>query len=620
MIARFKAFGQFPFRKEEKNMKKAILFLVTALVLVLSGVAGGSKGFSLPAQSGPRIRGTVKSADGKTLEGVTVSIQAPDSTMITTVFTNEKGVYVFPPLAKAAKYSLWAQAQGFQTAEVEVNGQAQEVAALQMKPLKDIEKQMTGVEWMNSFPDDTPAEKREKKIVMSTCTGCHSLHFALQNRFDADGWNKIVTVMSKDSEGVQMRAGAVGSPQMNAYQSEIVAFLTKVRGPAPANYTLKPLPRPTGEAAQVVITEYLMPRPEAPEESLVHNGSDWMEGTPSRWEGRATHDLAIGADGNVYASDDRSMNRSITQLDPRTGKAQFFVIPGTGGAWSTHGVTTDLDGNIWTATFPGPVTNFLKFDVKTLKFTDFPHAPGTPNVGGTFEVDKKAYKNMVWAESGDGAIKLDPTTGTYTYFAPVTPGKGTYGITVDRLGNAWFTSPGGDKVGVVDAETGKVSEVSFPPIGPESGMEVTDKDRQTYVTEKNNQNSENPLMNCPRRDGADHNGDVVWVALFCANKIAKIDIRTHAVTEYALPHNYSSPYGLVVDNDHNVWINVMNADMLVKFNPTTEKFTEYQLPSRGTDVRHFTFDYNTNPMEVYVAYNRSNKIARIQFRKPSDMQ
>lgn len=619
-MGEFKALKQFPFRKGEKNMKKVTLFLLTALVLALSGITAGPNGFSLSAQSGPKIRGTVKSADGKTLEGVTVSIQAPDSTMITTVFTNEKGVYVFPPLAKASKYSLWAQAQGFQTAKVEVNGQAQEVAALQMKPLKDIEKQMTGVEWMNSFPDDTPAEKREKKIVMSTCTGCHSLHFALQNRFDADGWNKIVTVMSKDSEGVQMRPGAVGSPQMNAYQSEIVAFLTKVRGPAPANYTLKPLPRPTGEAAQVVITEYLMPRAEAPEESLVHNGSDWMEGTPSRWEGRATHDLAIGADGNVYASDDRSMNRSITQLDPRTGKAQFFAIPGNGGAWSTHGVATDLDGNIWTATFPGPVTNFLKFDVKTLKFTDFPHPPGTPSVGGTFEVDKKAYKNMVWAESGDGAIKLDPSTGKYTYFAPVTPGKGTYGITVDRLGNAWFTSPGGDKVGVVDAETGKVSEVSFPPIGPESGMEVTDKDRQTYVTEKNNQNSENPLMNCPRRDGADHNGDVVWVALFCANKIAKIDIRTHAVTEYALPHNYSSPYGIVVDNDHNVWINVMNADMLVKFNPTTEKFTEYQLPSRGTDVRHFTFDYNANPMEVYVAYNRSNKIARIQFRKPSDMQ
>ncbi len=47
---------------------------------------------------------------------------------------------------------------------------------------------------------------------------------------------------------------------MNAYKNEIVAFLTKVRGPNPRNYDLKPLPRPTGEAAQVVITEFDMPR------------------------------------------------------------------------------------------------------------------------------------------------------------------------------------------------------------------------------------------------------------------------------------------------------------------------------------------------------------------------
>jgi len=67
---------------------------------------------------------------------------------------------------------------------------------------------------------------------------------------------------------------------MNEYKDEIAEFLAKVRGPSPANYTLKPLPRPTGEEAQVVITEYDTPRPEAPEEYLVHNGSDWMEGTP----------------------------------------------------------------------------------------------------------------------------------------------------------------------------------------------------------------------------------------------------------------------------------------------------------------------------------------------------
>ncbi len=69
---------------------------------------------------------------------------------------------------------------------------------MQLKPLENFEKQLTGVEWMNSFPEKTPADKREKQIFASNCSGCHDNHFALQNRFDADGWSKIITVMSHE--------------------------------------------------------------------------------------------------------------------------------------------------------------------------------------------------------------------------------------------------------------------------------------------------------------------------------------------------------------------------------------------------------------------------------------
>ncbi len=202
----------------------------------------------------------------------------------------------------------------------------------------------------------------------------------------------------------------------------------------------------------------------------------------------------------------------------------------------------------------------------------------------------------------------------------MTPGKGTYGITVDREGNAWYTSPGGDRVDVVDGETGKTSEIVFKPLGPESGMEITDKDKENYANLRSNQNSATPLHKCPRRIGADPNADVVWVALFCADKIAKMDTHTHQVTEYDLPHKYSRPYTVVVDRSHNVWVNMLNTDMIAKFDPTTQKFTEYQMPSRGTDMRHMVFDYSTNPPSIFIPYNRTNKIARIEFRKASDME
>jgi streptogramin lyase len=582
-----------------------------ALVLTTIVVAPGV--FSQDTQG--RIRGSVTSADGKPMEGVTVSVRGQNEPYVTTVFTNEHGVYVLPPLGNTTKYSLWAQAQGFETAKTDA-APGKQVAALQLKPLKDFSKQLTGVEWMNSFPENTPQEKREKQIFVSNCSGCHDNHFALQNRFDADGWNKIITVMSKDSEGTTMNPKAVGQTSMNEYQDELVAFLTKVRGPGPANYTLKPLPRPTGEAAQVVITEYDVPRPEAPAESLLHNGSDWMEGTPSRWEGRASHDVAVGSDGHVYFSDDRSMYATLHQLDPKTGKVANLPFPSKNGTAPTHGITSDSDGNIFTHADG----DFLEFDFKTQQFKDFPRPAGMgATVGGTLGGDKLAYKGVVWATAGDGAIKLDTKTGQYTAYDMPDTHKGTYGLTVDRHGNGWYTSPGGDRVYVVDVETGKTSDIIFEPQAP-AGTVVLEKDKEAYANIRANQNSANPLQNCPRRIGADPNADVVWVALFCQDKIARIDAKTRDVSEYALPYKYSRPYGVVVDNDHNVWINMLNTDMIGKFNPTTKKFTMIQMPSRGTDIRHMAFDYTTNPMTIYLPYNRSNKVARIQFRKASDME
>ena len=46
---------------------------------------------------------------------------------------------------------------------------------------------MTGVEWMNSFPEKTPEDRREKLAFMNNCSGCHDNGFALQNKFDESG-------------------------------------------------------------------------------------------------------------------------------------------------------------------------------------------------------------------------------------------------------------------------------------------------------------------------------------------------------------------------------------------------------------------------------------------------
>jgi virginiamycin B lyase len=612
----------------------ASAFIATLVGLVIAAPAG----LAQYAPGGPKLRGAVKSVDGKPMEGVTVSIRGAGKTFVTTVFTNLQGVYVFPPVEKGIKYSLWAQAQGFQTARLDADagsGEVQGLAELQLKPLANFEKQLTGVEWMNSFPENTPAEKREKRIYASNCSGCHANQFTLQNRFDAESWAKIVRVMSVSSNGTPMRPNAAGTATIEAYKDDIVRFLTKVRGPGPANYELKPLPRPTGEAAQVVITEYDLPRPEDPPESYMQDGSDWMKGTPSRWQGRAAHDAVVGPDGNVYLSDETTLDASIFKLDPRTAKVTPYKFPAkNGGAASTHGISVDPDGLIWTNNQSDD--NLLMFDPKTEQFIEYVRPPDMPGARNTVATDRQVHKGTIWSATfqgsavkidpvtgksifQNGALRLDPKTGKYSFF-PLITGKDTYGVTVDRDGHGWYSSPGSDRVDVADADSGKTAEIVFPPTGPESGMEITAADRENYAKLYALQNSATPLHNCPRRIGADPNADVVWVGLYCADKIAKIDTHTRQVTQYALPHKYSYPYGVVVDNAHNVWINLNNTDMLAKFDPATETFTEYHMPSRGTVMRHLAVDSSVNPPEVWAPETGLNKVARIQFRKPSDME
>src|SRR5258708_33548003 len=66
------------------------------------------------------LSGSITSAAGEKLAGVTVSAKAEGATITTTVVTDEAGNYFFPPLP-AGKYRAWAQALTFATAKNEVD-------------------------------------------------------------------------------------------------------------------------------------------------------------------------------------------------------------------------------------------------------------------------------------------------------------------------------------------------------------------------------------------------------------------------------------------------------------------------------------------------------------------
>src|SRR3954470_22881304 len=106
------------------------------------------------------LSGTITSAAGDKLGGVTVSAKAEGSTITTSVYTDESGAYYFPPLADG-KYRVWAQALTYQTSNgnVELNKTTQQNFALQpMKNQEDWVRQLPGDELLAALPGDTPED------------------------------------------------------------------------------------------------------------------------------------------------------------------------------------------------------------------------------------------------------------------------------------------------------------------------------------------------------------------------------------------------------------------------------------------------------------------------------
>ena len=617
-------------------MSRALCYRAFGLLAVLLYL--GVLATQAVPSSRSELTGTVKSSNGKPLEGVPVSVKAVGSTITTSVYTDEKGEYFFSRLP-SGKYQMWAQAVGFELtrAEQTISSGKQIQQNFALKPFKDISKQFSDGEWLASLPDGTAQDHKMKKVLLYTCSACHNSGFLLEKRFDKSDWEIIVNHMSKISGWSDPPAptccggiapanndevpggGKFAKPMLDRdgnpigaerrilefYKKDIIDYLARVRGPEPFPSNLTPFPRPTGEAANIVVTEYDVPdkdprtigkldpktghitqytlkadgstgRNDKPEydDNEFRDGTDWSRGIRSRLYGQ--HDLVLGKDGYIY-------------LPPEVG------------------VGLDPGGNVW-CSFGNEMA--IKLDVKTEKLKPYPLPTEWAKFGNGKDVDSKGN---VWAAQTAGFYRLDPETGKYTEIKAKTPLGRPYGLTIDSEDNVWAAQIAVDKVAYVDGRTGEVGEVVLPPIDDE---EMSAADRELG----RGWDLGAPLYGKgPRRLRADMNGDSVWVSEFFAGRLAKIDIHTKKVTEYKLPglYRYANPYEPVVDKNHVVWFSLSNQDVLGKFNPATEKFTFYPMPTRGISGRHVDVDNGPTVPEVWLPYDQARKVARIQFRTNS---
>ncbi len=624
----------------------AIALALTATCVVVMSAAplrGAEIAAATSSQLAPALTGVIRDSHGKPMSGVAVSARSSQQTFTTSVYSDERGEYVFPQLT-AGKYQLWAQAVTFTTARAEVmlDGAHTVTRNLALKPLANYEAQLTGIEWYDALPDDTAEHRRMKQVLYVACTGCHGLDVVLQNRFDEAGWKAILKAMQ--SAWYTGWRGAADLPptdlrweaQITRYhQDELAKYLAEMRGPGTSPMVIKPMARPAGDAARVVVTEYDLPITQRENELPWYNGDDWMDGPSTGMHGIVgTHDVVVDAAGYAWIShsEGRSTfesNRAMIKLDPKTGDMTAIKLMDKSGRLLQVEQISSIDpfGAIWMHN--DETATLIKLDTRTEKFT----AWQMPRVMGGMQNSTDAdSQGRVWINARYGVAHFDPgqldrkdvAYPGWQLFQQHTPGDGiTYGISADADDNPWWSLSYVDKVAKRDMKTGVVTEIDMrdPDYDARKALmkpaDLAFYDSIGGGTWSTNSASPLPYANMPRRLAADKNGDKVWVPNWAQSNIAEIDIHTMKVTYHRLPIHVH-PYKTIVDKHHNVWTDTSLVDGTLKFNPASGEWTVYQLPSRGCGSRHMGYDDFRD--EAWIACDQASKAARIQFRTAEEIR
>jgi streptogramin lyase len=564
---------------------------VGAVCLVLAGAVVYAAVVGVRAQSpAAALTGIVSSQDEGRMEGVLVGAKRAGSTVTVTVVTDTGGRYTFPRgRLEPGAYSVRIRAVGY---ELDGSGSAtvtpQETARLDLtlRKTQDLAPQLSNGEWLMSMPGSDA-----QKQGLLNCTQCHSLQPIVMSRYTAAQFAPIIERMGRYAQGStrsrpQLRpnehgggsgpvmgdasgAGREGErPVQQSRSSAMAEYLASVNlSSGHYSYALKPLPRPSGKATRVIITEYDLPRPEA-----------------------LPHDAQADVDGNVWYGDFGT--HVLGMLDPKTGKTVEYPIPITkpGAPIGSLDLVFDRQGDIWMGTmYQG---SLARFDRKTKTFQTW----GSPSYKDRDEariamvMPINHHKDgQVWI-GGDNEYQVDVKTGEWKTIdysvglpkdSPIIRQLSSYGVASDSKNNFYGMNLNGTYIIKVDGVTKKVTP--YPTPTPNSG---------------------------PRRGHMDAQ-DRLWFAEFRGNRIGMFDTRTETFKEFPVPTAWTNVYDAIIDATGHAWGGGMNNDHVVRVNTTTGEVVEYLLPTQ-TNIRRVNVDTSSPRPAFWVGNNLGASIVRVE--------
>ncbi len=262
--------------------------------------------------------------------------------------------------------------------------------------------------------------------------------------------------------------------------------------------------------------------------------------------GGSPHDVAVGADGIVWYTAQRS--GQLGRLDPATGAVELIPL-GRGAA--PHGVIVGPDGAPWIT--EGGTNAILRVDPRTRAVARWP----LPESRGHVSLNTATFdgRGRLWFTGQNGVYgRLDPATGALQVWdAP--GGRGPYGITATPGGEVYYASLAGSHIARVDVETGVATPI--PPPTRHQGA---------------------------RRVWSDSRGRI-WVSEWNTGNVSRYDPRTGGWRTWRLPGESPRPYAVYVDDRDHVWLSDWGANAIVRFDPATERFETFPSDRPHANVR-----------------------------------
>ncbi len=522
------------------------------------------------AADAPALTGIVSSATESKMEGVLVTAQKQGSTISVTVVSDRDGRFAFPAdRLGEGKYALRVRALGFeldgpQTADVPAGKTAS--LDIKLKPAADMASQMTSTEWLMSMPGAP-----EQKAPLIECMSCHTLERVVRSKFNAEDFGPVLKRMSNyanNSTQAKVQARVENRVVPEDRVKKVADYLSTANLSKSDKWTwpLQTLPRPSGKATRVIVTEYDMPRNTI-----------------------APHDVRTDKDGNVWYSN--FVENFIGKLDPRTGGHEEWAYPQQRDGFPSGSLALepDPDGNYWLALMFQ--TGVARFNVATKSFDMFPIPESARTIATQqsmvqprqWKVDGKVWSNEV---SKQGILRLDVASKTWEFVDPfkaMPMGRphSPYGLAADAENNLYFMDFADENIGKVEART-------FRPT--------------VYPTPTR--------FSRPRRTMLDGEGRL-WFAEFAANKLAMFDTKKESFREWAVPTPHSYPYDAYLDKTGMLWSGNMSNDRIIRFNPQTGDSTEYLLP-RSTNIRRIFLDDSTTPPTFWAGNNHGASILKLE--------